>query len=242
MSESKTFTIAIDGPAASGKSTVAALVASRLGAVVFDTGILYRSVALASLQDSVAPEDAETLAEIAGDLDLEVRPASVDDGRTIDVFLRGEDVTWEIRSPGVDRVLSTVSALPAVRAALLAPQRRIGRSGRVVMVGRDVGTVVIPDAEFKVYLEASPAERARRRFEEVRGSANEQPLGEVLEALKRRDQSDLERATSPLRPADDALIINTDLLSADAVAARIVEQFLALEAQAEVEIESGESG
>lgn len=238
-----TFTIAIDGPAASGKSTVAALVASRLGAVVFDTGILYRSVALASLLDSVAPDDAETLARIADDLDLEVRPASIDDGRMIDVFLRGEDVTWEIRSPGVDRVLSTVSALPAVRAALLAPQRRIGRSGRVVMVGRDVGTVVIPDAEVKVYLEASPAERARRRFEEVRGSANEQPLGDVLEALKRRDQSDQERATSPLRPAEDALIINTDLLSADAVAARIVERFLAMEAAAEeVQIESGESG
>ncbi len=222
---------------------MAALVASRLGAVVFDTGILYRSVALASLLDSVAPDDAETLARIADDLDLEVRPASIDDGRMIDVFLRGEDVTWEIRSPGVDRVLSTVSALPAVRAALLAPQRRIGRSGRVVMVGRDVGTVVIPDAEVKVYLEASPAERARRRFEEVRGSANEQPLGDVLEALKRRDQSDQERATSPLRPAEDALIINTDLLSADAVAARIVERFLAMEAAAEeVQIESGESG
>lgn len=242
MSSKNTFTIAIDGPAASGKSTVAALVANDLDAVVFDTGILYRSVALASLLDSIAPDDAETLANVAADLDLEVRPASVDDGRMIDVYLRGKDVTWEIRSPGVDKVLSTVAALPEVREALLAPQRRIGRSGRVVMVGRDIGTVVIPEAEVKVYLEASPGERARRRYEEVRGSANEQPLGEVLEALKRRDQSDLERATSPLRPAEDALIINTDLISADEVARRIIERFLAAETAEEEQIESRESG
>jgi cytidylate kinase len=239
---SSTFTIAIDGPAASGKSTVAAMVADQLDAVVFDTGILYRSVALASLLDSIAPDDAEALADVAANLDVEIRPASVADGRLLDVYLRGQDVTWEIRSPDVDRVLSTISALPAVRAALLAPQRRIGRSGRVVMVGRDIGTVVIPEAEVKVYLEASPQERARRRYEEVRGSANEQPLEDVLAALMRRDQSDLERATSPLRPAEDALIINTDLLTAEEVAERIIERFLSGATPEKGKIESRESG
>lgn len=219
------FTIALDGPAAAGKSTVAALVADLLGAVVFDTGILYRAVTLGCIEDDIDSNDEASLARLAGDIDVDVRPPSVDDGRKLDVLFRGRDVTWELRSPEVDRILSHVAALPEVRSALLEPQRRIARSGRVVMVGRDIGTVIVPDADLKVYLEASIVERARRRFEEIRDSENAQPFDDVLKALTRRDQLDSARAMAPLIPADDAVVIDSDNVSASDVAGIIVETF-----------------
>jgi CMP/dCMP kinase len=219
------FAIALDGPAAAGKSTVAALVAKRLGAVVFDTGILYRAVTLASIEDDIHHDDAGSLARLAGEIDVDVRPPSVDDGRTLDILFRGRDVTWELRSPDVDRILSHVAALPDVRSALLEPQRRIARSGRVIIVGRDIGTVVVPDADLKVYLEASVEERARRRFEETRDSENALPLDDVLKALVRRDHLDSERATAPLRPAEDAVVIDSDNVPATEVAGEIVQTF-----------------
>lgn len=219
------FAIAIDGPAAAGKSTVASLVADRLGAVVFDTGILYRAVTLAAVEDNVDPDDEERLAKIAGAIDVEVRPPSVDDGRAADIWFRGRDVTWQLRSPEVDQILSVVSALPAVREALLEPQRRIGRSGRVVVVGRDIGTVVLPDADLKIYLEASPEERARRRHKEMEEAGRGQPYEEVLEALVRRDRLDSERALAPLMPADDAIVIDSDNVPATEVAEQIIRAF-----------------
>lgn len=222
------FAIAIDGPVAAGKSTVAGLVAERLDAVVFDTGILYRAVTLAAVQDGIDAGDEEALEAVAADLDVKILPPSVDDGRLADVIFRGRDVTWKLRSPEVDRILSPIAALPGVRRALLEPQRRIGKSGRVVIVGRDIGTVVMPDADLKVFLEASPAERARRRHEEMVGKIPGLTYDEVLEALRRRDRIDSGRELAPLAAAEDAFVISTDDLPATAVADRIVERFLAI--------------
>lgn len=219
------FTIAIDGPAAAGKSTVADLVAQALDAVVFDTGILYRAVTLLAVESGVDPTNETTLAEIAATIDADVRPPSVTDGRKIDVYLRGRDVTWDLRSPEVDSLLSPIAALPAVRQALMEPQRRIGRSGRVVVVGRDIGTVVLPDADLKIFLMASPFERARRRHEEMVAAGKEQPFDAVIDALTRRDKIDSERALAPLMPAADALVIDSDGIPATEVARRIVAEF-----------------
>jgi CMP/dCMP kinase len=235
------FTIALDGPAAAGKSTVAALVAERLNAVVFDTGILYRALTLAALEDGIGVADEAALAALAAGLEVVVRPSSVDDGRKLDVIFRNRDVTWELRSPEVDRILSQISALPRVRRALLQPQRRIGASGRVIMVGRDIGTVVMPDADLKIYLEASPEERARRRFEETLDSENAQDYEQVLVALRKRDRLDSERAASPLKPAPDAIVIVSDDIPAESVAEEIVDVFLqrAVSAHRPVDSRSG---
>jgi len=158
--------VAIDGPAAAGKSTVARHLAERLGAMLFDTGSLYRAVTLAALRQSTPLSDGPALAELASERHVDVAPPSAGDGRLYDVLLDGEDVTWPIRSPEVDGAVSEVSAHPEVRAALLPVQRRIA-AGRVVIVGRDIGTVVVPDAPVKIYLQASLRERARRRHREL---------------------------------------------------------------------------
>ncbi|HMM40752.1 MAG TPA: (d)CMP kinase [Thermomicrobiales bacterium] len=216
------FTVAIDGPAAAGKSTVGERVAERLHAVYFDTGILYRALTLEAVQQGIDPADERSLARLAAELDVRIQRPSIDDGRQSDVILAGKDVTWDLRSEAVDRVVSEISALPAVRLALLETQRRIGRSGRVVMVGRDIGTVVMPDADVKIFLVASVEERARRRYEQFRDTAKGQDLDRILTALRHRDEVDSQRDVAPLRPADDALVIDTDPLSIDQVVDRVV--------------------
>lgn len=218
------FTIAIDGPAGAGKSTVGAEVARRLDGVFFDSGLLYRAVTLAALRHGVPTDAAERLASLAAELDLHVERPSRDDGRQSDVLLDGQDVTWELRAPEVDHAVSRVSAHPGVRAALLEPQRRIGRSGRVVMVGRDIGTTVLPDAELKIYLDASAEERARRRCAQLAdaGAAQDLDFEAVLGEIRRRDEQDTRRAASPLRAAPDALVIDSDGRSAEDVADVIV--------------------
>jgi CMP/dCMP kinase len=218
------FTIAIDGPAAAGKSTVGELVAKHLGAVYFDTGILYRALTLAALDRQVAPSDADSLSACARTMNLRIERASIDDGRQVDVLLDSDDVTNRLRTPDIDRNVSEVSAHLAVREALLDKQREIGRSGLVVMVGRDIGTVVLPDAELKIFLDASPEERARRRCEQLALASKPIPFGDVLEDMYRRDQIDSQRDVAPLRPADDALIIDSDRLSIDEVVQRIVSE------------------
>jgi cytidylate kinase len=202
--------IAIDGPAASGKSTIAEKLAADLGYLYFDTGVMYRAVTLAALHTLHSVQDEQLVTEIANQVQIDVSPPHVADGRLYDVLLDGEDVTWAIRQPEVDRNVSQVSAYPAVRRAMTEQQRRIGQRGSVVMVGRDIGTVVFPEAELKIYLDASVEERARRRFIEV--SRREQTLTyeEILEAMKRRDKMDSSRVIAPLRPAADAVIVNTD--------------------------------
>ncbi len=202
--------IAIDGPAASGKSTVAEKLAAELGYLYFDTGVMYRAATLAALRQLNSVQDEAAVSAIAEQAQIEVFPPSQPDGRLSDVVMGGEDVTWAIRQPEIDQNVSQVSAYPQVREALTRQQRRIGLRGGVVMVGRDIGTVVFPEAELKVYLDASVDERARRRYTEMRQRGQSASYEEILAAMKRRDKMDSSRKIAPLRPAADAVIINTD--------------------------------
>ena len=216
------ITIAIDGPAASGKSTVGARLAHRLGYLYFDTGVMYRAVTWAALDRGVAIDDEEAITRLAEELEIRVLRPTLDDGRQYTVLADGRDITWDIRSPEVNQGVSPVSAYLGVRRALTARQRAIGADGGVVMVGRDIGTVVLPEAEIKVYLDASLHERARRRHLEDlrRGKASD--MAEVIRDLRRRDRIDSTRAAAPLRPADDAIILDSTNLTADQVVERIV--------------------
>jgi len=213
--------IAIDGPAAAGKSTVARLLADRLGALLFDTGALYRAVALAALRSGKSPDDEQSLFCIASVAQISVRPPSLQDGRLYDVWLNGEDVTWSVRDPEVGAIVSRVAEHPAVRAALLPLQRTIASGGPVVMVGRDIGTVVVPDAGLKVYLDATPEERARRRFREAAARGSHQSFEAVLRETLHRDAIDSGRDTAPLRPALDAVLIDTDGVPIEQIVAKI---------------------
>jgi len=214
-------TIAVDGPAASGKSTIAELLAQSLGYLYFDTGVMYRAVTLAALRQLQAVTDEQAVTHLAETVHIDVREASQDDGRKSDVLLDGVDITWEIRAPEVDANVSVVSAYPGVRVAMTEQQRRIGKRGRVVMVGRDIGTVVLPDADLKVYMDASVEERARRRFDEVRQRGEAADYEAILTSMRRRDEIDSTRKVAPLRPADDAVIVSTDGLSIEQVLEKI---------------------
>jgi cytidylate kinase len=221
-------TIAIDGPAASGKSTLGLRLAEELGYLYFDTGVMYRALTWVVLQRRIPLEDALNISRLAEQLDIDVRPPSQVDGRAYDIWVDGEDVTWEIRSPGVDANVSLVSEYPGVRKALSAQQRRIGLRGKVVMVGRDIGTVVLPEADLKIYLEASVEERARRRHCELIARGENENYAHTLEAMRRRDLIDSTRAIAPLRPAPDAIILDSDQLSLD----QVLEKVRALVARA----------
>lgn len=206
-------TIAIDGPAGAGKSTIGALVAERLGYLFLDTGGMYRAVALAAQRKGVDPDDAERLAQLARESRITIGPPTVRDGRAYTVLLDGDDVTWAIREPDIDRIVSQVARVRAVREAMVEQQRALAERGRLVMVGRDIGTVVLPKADKKIYLTASAAERAKRREEELRSRGTVRPRQELLQEILRRDKLDSERAVAPLRAADDAIVIQTDGLS-----------------------------
>lgn len=213
--------IAIDGPAASGKSTVGGLLAERLGYVYFDTGVMYRAVTWVALERGVPIEDEAGVTALAERLAIDVLRPTADDGRQYTVLADGQDVTWEIRRPEVDRRVSPVSAYPGVRSALTKQQRRIGRKGEIVMVGRDIGTVVLPDADLKIYLDATAEERARRRYREVVSRGESASYDTVLASVRRRDQIDSGRALAPLRAADDAVVIDTTSLNIDQVIERV---------------------
>ena len=202
--------IAIDGPAASGKSTLAQMLADKLGYLYLDTGVMYRAVTLAALEKGCDLTDEKVVTELAQAADIDVRPASVKDGRMYDVWLNNEDVTWKIRRADVEANVSPVSAYKGVREAMTLQQRQIGKRGKMVMAGRDIGTVVFPDAELKIYLEASLEVRARRRYEELRLRGKNPSFEDVISNLRTRDQIDSGRAVAPLKPADDAIIIDTD--------------------------------
>jgi len=154
---------------------------------------------------------------------IDVRPPSQNDGRSYDLWVNGEDITWHVRRPEVDANVSVVSAYSGVRRALTSQQRRIGLRGRVVMVGRDIGTVVLPEADLKIYLDASVDERARRRYQELRARGEEVSLDAVRQAMLARDHYDSTRQFSPLRPAADAVILNTDNLDAEQVLHQVIE-------------------
>ncbi len=206
-------TIAIDGPAGAGKSTIGALVAERLGYLFLDTGAMYRAVALAASRRGIDPDDATKLSDLAKQVRITIGPPTKQDGRAYTVLLDGTDVTWDIRSADIDRIVSQVARVAGVRDAMVAQQRALAGQGRVVMVGRDIGTVVLPDAERKVFLTASASERARRREEELASRGDRRPRQELLHEILRRDQLDTERAVSPLKAAEDAIVVQTDGLS-----------------------------
>ena len=217
-------TIAIDGPAASGKSTVGKQVADALGYLFFDTGVMYRAVTWAALERNIPIEDQSALTQLAESVDIDVRPPSRQDNRSYDVMLDGRDATWEIRRPEVDANVSQVAAYPGVRHALSAQQRRIGQKGHVVMVGRDIGTVVLPESDLKIYLDASVEERARRRYEELCQRGEPADLEQITQAVRKRDRFDSTRRIAPLRAAPDAVIIHSDNMSLD----QVVEEILRL--------------
>lgn len=212
-------TIAIDGPVASGKTTVGRIVARRLGFRFLDTGWMYRAVAHAGLSAQLDLDDQAVLSRLAGRLTMRLLQTESGERLLID----GRDVTDLLFEPSVDQGASTVAAISGVRKALVHQQRAIAKDGPIVMTGRDIGTVVLPDAPIKVYLDASAETRALRRFEERKNRPGSPSYEEVLDSLIARDRMDSERSDSPLKPADDAVIIDTDSLDACETAIRIVE-------------------
>jgi cytidylate kinase len=212
--------ITIDGPAASGKSTLGHKLAQALGYLYFDTGVMYRAVTWLALQQGLEISDEVAVTALAEHVKIDVLPPSIEDGRAYTVIVDGQDITWDIRRPEVEANVSPVSAYPGVRQALSVQQRRIGKRGRVVMVGRDIGTVILPNADLKIYLDASVEERARRRFKELRGRGEPADYNNILQSMRRRDQIDSQRKVAPLRPAEDAVILCSDGLDADQVLER----------------------
>jgi cytidylate kinase len=215
--------IAIDGPAASGKSTIGALVAEKLGYLYFDTGVMYRVVTCVALQRSVPIADEERVTTVAEKAQIDILPPDVQDGRQFTIRADGRDVTWDIRTREVDQNVSPVSTYAGVRRAMSAQQRRIGLQGRIVMVGRDIGTVVLPEADLKIYLDATEHERAMRRYRERVERGEPVEFESVLSEIKRRDQIDSSRLVAPLKQADDAIYLDSTGLSVSQVVERVIE-------------------
>jgi cytidylate kinase len=215
--------IALDGPAASGKSTLGRTLADSLGYLFFDTGVMYRAITWIALQRDLNLGDEASVTELAQKAQIDIRPPSKADGRSCDVVIGDKNVTWDMRDGEVDANVSVVSAYAGVRQALSEQQRRIGMRGKVVMVGRDIGTVVLPEADLKVYLDASAEERAKRRFDEIIARGEKADYDEILRKVIERDRIDSTRAVAPLRPADDAVIIDSDKMNAEQVVARVME-------------------
>ena len=209
--------IAIDGPAASGKSTLGRRLADALGYLFFDTGVMYRAVTWLALQRNTDVNDEGAVTSLAETVQIDVLPASKPDGRVCDVIVEGKDITWAVRRPEVDRNVSIVAAYREVRRAMTEQQRRIGLRGKVVMVGRDIGTVVLPEADLKIYLDASAPERALRRHKENKALGTDLGYGTILDTVLQRDRIDSTREVAPLRAAQDAVVIDSDKLSADEV-------------------------
>lgn len=216
--------IAIDGPAASGKSTIGKRLADALDYLFFDTGVMYRAVTWLALQRGLEISDETAVTTLAESVPIDVQPPSQADGRACDVLVEGQDITWETRRPEVDANVSAVSAYAGVRRALSSQQRRIGQRGRVVMVGRDIGTVVLPEADLKIYLDASAEKRARRRYDEIIARGESSDYNEILAKVIERDRIDSTRAVAPLKAAEDALVLDSDNLTAD----EVFQQTLAL--------------
>ena len=223
MTKTPPSIIALDGPAASGKSTVGRRLADALGYLFFDTGVMYRAVTWIALNHDMDLHDEAAITQMAESAEIDIRQPSQNDGRACDIVVGDKDITWDVRSGDVDANVSLVSAYAGVRKALSGQQRRIGMRGKVVMVGRDIGTVVLPEADLKVYMDASAEERARRRFKEITARGEQADYDEILKKMIERDRLDSTRAVAPLRPADDALVLDTDTLSEEEVFAKILE-------------------
>lgn len=200
------YSIAVDGPSGAGKSTLAKALARELNIIYVDTGAIYRTIGLEAFRRGLDPKNEAEVSAILPE--LSIRMEYEDDGLQ-HMFLNGEDVTADIRLPSISLYASDVSALPAVRAFLLEMQRELARRNCVIMDGRDIGTVVLPDAEVKIYLTASAEERAKRRFLELAARGAGKTYQEVLEEQRLRDDNDMHRAIAPLKPAEDSVIVDT---------------------------------
>jgi cytidylate kinase len=212
--------IAIDGPSGAGKSTAAKLLARRLGYIYIDTGAMYRSIGWKAKREGVDPADEAALAGLCSRTAVTIKEDNSDPRFYVD----GTDVTGEIRTAEMGMMASAVSRSPAVRARLLALQRELGNTGGVVMDGRDIGTVVFPDAEAKFYLDASAEERGKRRYLELRAKGEEVDLEQITREIRERDLQDSSRALAPLRKADDALLIDSSTLTIDQVLERMLAE------------------
>jgi cytidylate kinase len=225
VSPSKLPVVTLDGPAGAGKSTVARALAVRLGYLYIDTGAIYRTVALAAQRQNVGWCQEERVAQVARDIVARSRLhfKRLEDGAQR-VLLDGEDVSEAIRTPEMSGGASVVSAMPKVRAELLALQRDLGKDGGVVLEGRDTGTVVFPQADAKFFVTASPQERAQRRYEELRGKGAVVSFDETLKEIIERDKRDTEREAAPLRRADDAIIVDTSGVAVEQVIERLAAE------------------
>ena len=217
---SRSSTIAIDGPVAAGKSAVGTLLAARLGYRFIDTGVMYRAVTWAALKDGLDLDDEAAVTALAEGTEIEV--SSGDAMGVSRIIVNGHDVTGILRTREIEQGVSLISRFTGVRAAMVARQRALADKGMLIMAGRDIGTVVLPDAELKIFLTASAEERARRRHQEMREAGQTAELEQVLEELLQRDKLDTERANSPLRPANGAYVINTESIDIDQVVERII--------------------
>ena len=214
--------ITIDGPVASGKTTVGKMLAENLGFQFLDTGVMYRAVALAVVESGIDPHDEDLVSQKAENIRIEIFPASKEDGRQYDVYVDGKDATWKLREDVVRDNVSLISTYQRVRQALTRKQREIGERGQIVMVGRDIGTVVLPDAAYKFFLVASVEERAHRRYMEDKASGKNVDLAEIKRSLEERDKIDSSRKLAPLKPAEDAIVIETDNKTVRAVVEEIL--------------------
>ena len=216
--------IAIDGPAASGKSTIGLRLAEALGYIFFDTGVMYRAITWLALERGIDVHNEVAVTALAEETQIDVAPASKADGRACDVLVNGRDITSETRTRKVDANVSIVAAYRGVRRALSQQQRRVGQRGKIVMVGRDIGTVVLPDADLKIYLDATAEERARRRYDEIIAHGGKTDYEGILKRVMERDRIDSTRDVAPLKAAEDAVVLVSDKLTAD----EVFEQILAL--------------
>lgn len=223
MGTTKTV-IALDGPAASGKTTIGKQLADALGYIFLDTGCMYRAATLAVLQQGIDVYDETAVTDLVRTIDMAVKPGNGhNDGRAYTVLLNDEDVTWAIRKPEVDANVSQVSKYAGVRHELVQRQRAMAARGSIVMVGRDIGTVVLPDAPLKLYMTATAAERAQRRWQDRRAQGYDADFDAILADVERRDRIDSNRQHSPLRPAGDALLIDTTGYSIADVFAQVLK-------------------
>ena len=205
--------VAIDGPVGAGKSTVAKMIAKKMNIIYVDTGAMYRTVGLYAIRKGVSTTDAESLKTLINEVDIDVE---IKNGEQL-IYLNKEDVTGLIRTPEISMAASNVSAVPEVRAKLVDMQRKLAESKSVIMDGRDIGTVVLPNADTKIFLDASAEARAKRRYEELFAKKQEVTFEDVYNDLVQRDKNDSTRAASPLKVADDAIVLDTTNLTLEQV-------------------------
>lgn len=217
--EKQIFRIAIDGPAGAGKSTIARMAAGKLGFIYVDTGAMYRAIALFCLRQGILPKDEEAVSLAVKEAQITISHV----GGEQRIMLNGEDVSGQIRTEEVGNTASTVSAYPAVRAHLLGLQRNLAAGASVIMDGRDIGTCVLPDAETKIFLTASPSVRAMRRFKELKEKGIMCNLQEIEQDIIERDQRDMNRAASPLKQAEDAVLVDGSHMGIDQVVAAVID-------------------